>query len=94
MVLEPFLVMSMWENEWVLYFEYGSNTFVLASASIFIRKNYQLWNVKIQTYLQSFSLWDVVKNDDEVLALSLYPISAQLMSHNFQLHPIILNLKH
>ncbi|KAJ8760425.1 hypothetical protein K2173_015092 [Erythroxylum novogranatense] len=59
-----------------------SNTFLLASPPIFNGQNYQLLVVKMQTYLQSFDLWDMVESDSEVPPLPPHPTVAQLKSHN------------
>ncbi|KAJ8750866.1 hypothetical protein K2173_016047 [Erythroxylum novogranatense] len=60
----------------------ASNTFPLTSPPIFNGENYQLWAVKMQTYLQSFDLWDVVENDSEVPSLLPHPTTTQLKSHS------------
>ena len=47
----------------------------LSAPPIFTGENYQIWAVKMESYLQAFDLWDLVEADPED------PIIAQIRSN-------------
>ncbi|KAG8486582.1 hypothetical protein CXB51_019930 [Gossypium anomalum] len=49
---------------------------------IFTGKNYNIWAVKMRTYLQAHDLWNVVQNDTELPPLRANPTIAQIRQHN------------
>ncbi|XP_012468995.1 uncharacterized protein LOC105787094 [Gossypium raimondii] len=49
---------------------------------IFVGESYNIWVVKMKTYLQSHDLWNVVQNDTEPPPLRANPTIAQIMQHN------------
>nr|XP_009765548.1 PREDICTED: uncharacterized protein LOC104217090 [Nicotiana sylvestris] len=59
-----------------------SNTFPVASSSMFTGDNYQLWAVKMKAYLQSFDMWKAVEEDGEVPTLPANPTLAQIKNYN------------
>jgi hypothetical protein len=48
---------------------------------IFDGESYQLWAVKMETYLEAFNLWKAVEEDYEVHPLPTNPIMAQIRNH-------------
>jgi len=51
------------------------------SSPIFDGENYQLWAVKMETYLDAMDLWEAVEEDYEVHPLPNNPIVAQIKNH-------------
>ncbi|TXG72546.1 hypothetical protein EZV62_001125 [Acer yangbiense] len=47
----------------------------------FSGENYQIWVVKMKSYLKSFGLWEYVAEDKQVLALRANPTIAQIKQH-------------
>ena len=51
------------------------------SSPIFDGENYQLWAVKMETYLDAKSMWEAVEEDYEVHPLPNNPTVAQIKNH-------------
>ena len=45
-------------------------------------KNYQIWSVKMQAFLEAYELWETVTEDKPLAALSSNPTLAQIKSNN------------
>jgi hypothetical protein len=43
----------------------ASNTYSLATPPVFTGVNYQMWAVRMKTYLQACDLWDAVEQEHE-----------------------------
>ena len=48
---------------------------------ILIVENYHIWAIKMKAYLKGPSLWEVIKNDADHVALPSYPILTQLKKY-------------
>lgn len=48
----------------------ASNTYSLATPPVFTGVNYQMWAVRMKTYLQACDLWDAVEQEHEPQPLS------------------------
>ncbi|RZB52130.1 hypothetical protein D0Y65_048527 [Glycine soja] len=48
---------------------------------IFDGENYDLWEVKMQSYMESLDLWDAVEEDYEIYPLPENPTMAQIKNH-------------
>ncbi|KAM3268207.1 hypothetical protein P3S67_031757 [Capsicum chacoense] len=48
---------------------------------VFNGDNYQVWAIRMETYLQSLDLWEVVQEDYNVPALPNNPTMAQIKVH-------------
>ncbi|OIT29632.1 protein trichome birefringence-like 35, partial [Nicotiana attenuata] len=48
---------------------------------VFDGQNYQLWAVRMETYLEALDLWEAVEEDYDVLPLPNNPTMAQIKSH-------------
>ncbi|XP_019246312.1 PREDICTED: uncharacterized protein LOC109225960 [Nicotiana attenuata] len=48
---------------------------------VFDGENYQLWAVRMETYLEAIDLWKAVEEDYDVLPLPNHPTVAQIKSH-------------
>ena len=46
-----------------------------------MEENYQIWSVKMQTYLEAFDLWEVVAEDELIALLPVNPTLAQIRGH-------------
>lgn len=55
--------------------------FSQAAPHVFDGENYQLWAVKMETYLEALDLWEAVEEDYEVAPLPNNPTIAQMKSH-------------
>ena len=44
-------------------------------------KNYHIWDIKMKTYLKGLSLWEVIENDVDPVALPPNPTLTQLKKH-------------
>jgi hypothetical protein len=51
------------------------------STPIFNGENYQLWAVRMETYLEAMDLWEAVEEDYEILPLPNNPTMTQIKSH-------------
>lgn len=49
--------------------------------SVFDGDNYQIWAVRMETYLDALDLWDAVEEDYEIPALPANPTMAQIKAH-------------
>lgn len=59
----------------------ASNNLSLVTPPIFIGENYTIWSVKMQSYLESFDLWEVVVEDRTISPFLRYPILAQIKAN-------------
>nr|BBP47129.1 putative gag-pol polyprotein [Torenia fournieri] len=55
--------------------------FSAIAPAVFNGDNYQLWAVRMETYLEALDLWEAVEEDYEIPALPNNPTMAQLKSH-------------
>ena len=53
----------------------------LLALQIFVGENYQIWSVKMQTYLKAFDLWEVVAEDEPIVPLLANPTLTQIRAH-------------
>ncbi|KAF2295992.1 hypothetical protein GH714_035579 [Hevea brasiliensis] len=60
----------------------ASTNFSLSSPPIFSGENYQIWAIKMKSYLQAFDLWDSVENNTDPTPLLENPTLAQIKIHN------------
>ncbi|KAL4280510.1 hypothetical protein GQ457_03G037790 [Hibiscus cannabinus] len=56
-------------------------SFSQISPPIFDGENYQLWTVRMETYLEALDLWEAVEEDYGVPPLPNNPTMAQLKTH-------------
>jgi len=54
-----------------------SNNLLLNSPIIFIGKNYHIWSVKMQSFLEAYDLWEIVFENKPVAPLPTNPTVAQ-----------------
>jgi hypothetical protein len=59
----------------------AETSFSQISSLIFDGENYQLWAVKMETYLEELDLWETVEEDFEVHSLPNNPTVAQIKNH-------------
>ena len=59
----------------------ASNTYSLATPPVFTGVNYQMWAVRMKTYLQACDLWDAVEQEHEPQPLSADPTIAQIRNN-------------
>ncbi|XP_049356429.1 uncharacterized protein LOC125821049 [Solanum verrucosum] len=59
----------------------SENNFSRMAPPIFDGENYQLWAVRMETYLEALDLWEAVEEDYEVNPLPTNPTVAQIKSH-------------
>jgi hypothetical protein len=59
----------------------AETSFSQISSPIFDGENYQLWAVKMETYLEELDLWETVEEDFEVHSLPNNPTVAQIKNH-------------
>nr|KYP34216.1 hypothetical protein KK1_044861 [Cajanus cajan] len=59
----------------------SETSFSQAALPVFNGDNYDLWAVKMETYLEALDLWEVVEEDYEILPLLDNPIMAQIKNH-------------
>ena len=59
----------------------GEACFSHITLPIFDGENYDLWEVKMQSYMESLDLWDVVEEDYEIYPLPENPTMAQIKNH-------------
>ncbi|XP_052482968.1 uncharacterized protein LOC128036130 [Gossypium raimondii] len=60
----------------------SSSGFSLAPPPVFNGEGYNIWVVKMKTYMQAFDLWEVVNSDVEPLPLRANPAVAQIRQHS------------
>ncbi|XP_040940040.1 uncharacterized protein [Gossypium hirsutum] len=60
----------------------ASMSFSLPPLPIFAGENYNIWAVKMRTYLQARDLWNMVQNDTEPPPLRANPTIAQIRQYN------------
>jgi hypothetical protein len=58
-----------------------SNIYSLASPSVFTSENYQMWAVRIKTYLQACDFLDVVEQEHDPQPLLVDPTLAQITNY-------------
>ncbi|KAH9678769.1 hypothetical protein KPL71_025858 [Citrus sinensis] len=56
-------------------------SFSAIAPMVFDGNNYQLWAVRMETYLEALDLWEAVEEDYEILALPNNPTMAQIKAH-------------
>ncbi|XP_012487948.1 uncharacterized protein LOC105801161 [Gossypium raimondii] len=56
----------------------GESSFSVAAPPVFDGDNYQMWAVRMETYLEALNLWEAVEEDYEVLPLLANPTVAQI----------------
>ena len=59
----------------------GETNFSPIAPTTFDGTNYQMWVVRMETYLEALDLWEVVEEDYEVPALLANPTMAQMKVH-------------
>uniref|UniRef100_M1BDW7 Uncharacterized protein n=1 Tax=Solanum tuberosum TaxID=4113 RepID=M1BDW7_SOLTU len=59
----------------------SENSFSRMAPPIFDGENYQLWTVRMETYLEALDLWEAVEEDYEINPLPNNPTVAQIKSH-------------
>ena len=59
----------------------GEASFSHITLPIFDGENYDLWEVKMQSYMESLDLWDAVEEDYEIYPLPENPTMAQIKNH-------------
>jgi len=50
------------------------------AAAVFNGDNYQMWAIRMETYLKALDLWEVVEEDYKILPLPANPTVAQVKS--------------
>ena len=48
---------------------------------VFNGDNYQIWAVRMETYLEALDLWEAIKEDYDILVLPNNPTIAQIKAH-------------
>src|ERR1044072_5465199 len=56
-------------------------SFSHVAAPIFDGESYDLWDVRMEAYLEALDLWEAVEEDYEVLPLQNNPTMAQIRAH-------------
>ncbi|XP_022850767.1 uncharacterized protein LOC111372616 [Olea europaea var. sylvestris] len=56
----------------------ASSNFTVHSPPLFTGENYQLWAIKMKTYLKAMNLWEVIENDVDPASLPQNPTLAQI----------------
>ncbi|RVW62525.1 Retrovirus-related Pol polyprotein from transposon RE2 [Vitis vinifera] len=59
----------------------ATSSISLLAPQIFAGENYQIWSVKMQTYLEAFDLWEVVAKDKPIAPLPANPTLEQIKAH-------------
>ena len=59
----------------------ATSSISLLAPQIFAGENYQIWSVKMQTYLEAFDHWEVVAEDEPIAPLPANPTLAQIRAH-------------
>ena len=59
----------------------ATSSISLLAPQIFAGENYQIWSVKMQTYLEAFDLWEVVVGDKPIAPLPENPTLAQIKAY-------------
>ena len=59
----------------------ATSSISLLAPQIFVGENYQIWSVKMQTYLEAFDHWEVVAEDEPIAPLPANPTLAQIRAH-------------
>ena len=57
------------------------SSFSQIALSVFDEESYDLWKVKMKSYMKSFDLWDAMEEDYEVSPLPENPTIAQIKPH-------------
>ena len=57
------------------------NSNLIAAVPQFSGENYQIWVVKMKSYLKSMGLWEIVDEDRQVPPLIANPTIAQMKQH-------------
>ena len=59
----------------------GEANFSIITPTAFDGTNYQMWAVRMETYLEALDLWEAMEEDYEVPALPANPTMAQMKVH-------------
>lgn len=59
----------------------SENSFSRMTPSIFDGENYQIWALRMETYLEALNLWEAAEKDYEINRLPNNPTMAQIKSH-------------
>ncbi|XP_052171630.1 uncharacterized protein LOC127787606 [Diospyros lotus] len=59
----------------------SSSNFSVPAPPLLTGENYQLWAIKMKSYLKAMSLWDVIVNDADPAPLPQNPTLAQIRKH-------------
>lgn len=59
----------------------GESSFSAMAPPVFDGDNYQMWAVRMETYLEALDLWEAVEEDYEIQPLPANPTVAQIKSH-------------
>ena len=60
----------------------ASSSCSLPTPRVLSRENYQIWVVKMKTYLSAFDLWDVVEQEKEPPHMPTNPIVSQMKNYS------------
>ena len=59
----------------------GESSFLAVAPPVFDGDNYQMWKVRMETYLEALDLWEAIEEDYEVPSLPANPIVAKIKAH-------------
>ena len=59
----------------------GESSFLNVALPVFDGDNYQMWAVRMETYLEALDLWEAIEEDYEVPPLPANPDVAQIKVH-------------
>jgi len=62
----------------------GESNFFVMTPPIFDGDNYQMWVVRMETYLEALDLWEAIKEDYEIESLPKNPTVAQIKSQKLK----------
>lgn len=60
----------------------ATNSVSLITPPTFTGENFQIWSVKMQSYLEAYDLWEIVAEDRQEQPLPTNPTLAQIKHHN------------
>ncbi|XP_016504642.1 uncharacterized protein LOC107822615 [Nicotiana tabacum] len=60
----------------------ASSDLSLNTPQTFTGENYQIWSVKMKSYLETYDLWEVVMKDKLIQSLPANPTLAQIKAHS------------
>ena len=59
----------------------GESSFLAVAPPVFDGDNYQMWAVRMETYLEALDLWEAIEEDYEVPPLPANPIVEKIKAH-------------